>query len=84
MKGITKVNQEFFNEHFIKPDEDGKYRPMGLFYYWGYSQFWSKPTYIVINNRDGNPQVMECIDRKEAESWLEEWMNEVEDENIKP
>lgn len=21
MKGITKVNQEFFNEHFIKPDE---------------------------------------------------------------
>lgn len=78
MKGITKVNQEFFNEHFTEPDKDGKYRPLGLFYYWGYSQFWSKPTYIVINNRDGNPQVMECINRKEAESWLEEWKNEVE------
>ena len=77
-KKITKISQEFFNKHFIKPDKDGKYRPLGLFYLWTFSSYFDQPVHVVINNRDGNPQVVECIKEEDAEECLEEWMNEVE------
>lgn len=84
MKSYKKIDTNFFNMHFSVPRKDGKYKPEGLFYCAYEDDYENRIVHLAIDSRKGKLLVYECIDKEDAERWLEEWMNEVEDENIKP
>lgn len=76
MKGYTVIDTKFYNLHFSVPGKDGTFSPKGLFYCAYEDDYENRIVHLAIDNSKGSLFVYECIDRKEAESWLEEWMNE--------
>ena len=78
MKSYIEINTKFFNLHFSVPGKDGKYKPKGLFYCAYEDDYENRIVHLAIDSRKGNLLVYECMDKKEAKSFLEEWMNEVE------
>lgn len=78
MKSYKEINTKFFNLHFSVPGKDGKYKPEGLFYCAYEDDYENRLVHLAIDSRKGNLLVYECMDKEEAKSWLEEWMNEVE------
>ena len=77
MKSYKEINTKFFNLHFSVPGKDGKYKPKGLFYCAYEDDYENRVVHLAIDSRKGNLLVYECMDKEEAERWLEEWMNEV-------
>lgn len=78
MKSYKVIDTKFFNVHFTYPGKDGKYKPEGLFYCAYEDDYENRLVYLAIDSRKGNLLVYECMDKEEAERWLEEWMSEVE------
>lgn len=77
MKSYKEINTKFFNLHFSVPGKDGKYKPKGLFNCAYEDDYENRIVHLAIDSRKGNLLVYECMDKEEAERWLEEWMNEV-------
>lgn len=78
MKSYKVIDTKFFNVHFTYPGKDGKYKPEGLFYCAYEDDYENRIVHLAIDSRKGNLLVYECMDKEEAERWLEEWMSEVE------
>lgn len=78
MKSYKVIDTKFFNVHFTYPGKDGKYKPEGLFYCAYEDDYENRLVHLAIDSRKGNLLVYECMDKEEAERWLEEWMSEVE------
>lgn len=76
MKRYKVIDTKFFNLHFSVPGKDGTFSPKGLFYCAYEDDYENRIVHLAIDNSKESLLVHECIDRKEAESWLEEWMNE--------
>mgnify|MGYP007007852730 FL=1 len=78
MKGYTVIDTKFYNLHFSVPGKDGTFNPKGLFYCAYEDNYENQLVHLAIDSRKGNLLVYECMDKEEAERWLEEWMSEVE------
>lgn len=78
MKSYKVIDTKFFNVHFTYPGKDEKYKPKGLFYCAYEDDYENRIVHLAIDSRKGNLLVYECVDKEEAERWLEEWMSEVE------
>lgn len=77
MKRYKVIDTKFFNLHFSVPGKDGTFSPKGLFYCAYEDDYENRLVHLAIDSRKGNLLVYECMDKEEAERWLEEWMNEV-------
>lgn len=72
-KNYRKIDTKFFNMHFSVPRKDGKYKPEGMFYCAYEDDYENRLVHLAIDNRNGTPLIVECIDKEQAIERLMFW-----------
>lgn len=73
MKSYKEINTKFFNLHFSVPGKDGTFSPKGLFYCAYEDNYENRLVHLAIDNRNGTPLIVECIDKEQAIERLMFW-----------
>lgn len=72
-KIYRNIDTKFFNMHFSVPGKDGKFNQKGLFYCAYEDDYENRLVHLAIDNRNGNPLIVECIDKEQAIERLMFW-----------
>lgn len=72
-KIYRNIDTKFFNMHFSVPGKDGKFKQKGLFYCAYEDDYENRLVHLAIDNRNGTPLIVECIDKEQAIERLMFW-----------
>lgn len=73
MKRYKVIDTKFFNLHFSVPGKDGTFSPKGLFYCAYEDNYENQLVHLAIDNRNGTPLIVKCIDKEQAIERLMFW-----------